>query len=230
LRKGLLKSVFDFRRVRADAVRGPHVEIQYPKGTAGTRFDFIRPSAQDAQTHMFQQRQDIGQSHELVAAEHFKMQQPVVLFREPIEIHREGFVSADLFQMSNVRDRDARRVIVAIGGRKRLAITVKQSGALFLAVFGMELHPELVLPREHDLCQAFPQVCEVVFGNSFGMGADDEVHARQRRIRYLDAEFRALAVHGLHQDILYAPPQLGVIAFARNIDQGRDEASECILA
>lgn len=230
LREGILEEVFYLHDVHAVPRAHGHIEIQYPIRTAGTGGDFVRPRAQYPQTHALEHGQDVGERHGLFPAENFEAQQFAAFFERAVQMGGERLIDVDAFQPLNVEHRAARGKIVAIGGGKRIPVTLMEPAAGLLAQVFMEGAAQDVLPGQHGLHHAGLQLGDIVVGQMFGTGADDEMHPRQRRFGNLDVELRALSVEGAQQNVLDAAAQVGVITVARHVDQRGDETAEQILA
>ena len=77
--------------------------------------------------------------------------------------------------------------------------------------------------------EATLNVRHVVVRPAAWFGMDDNQDASQCRFRKLHVEFAGTALEGLHQYVLHALAQGGVIIFARRVDQAGEKATESVV-
>src|SRR3546814_16302724 len=96
--------------------------------------------------------------------------------------------------------------------------------ALLLAVVFDERREQPVAPGPAGLPEPRLYLLGVVIRDRAGLGLDDEVEPAERLVAELRVVGGDRAVDRRREDVLHRVPQHHGIAFARHVDEGRDEA------
>ena len=206
-------------------------EVVQPEARAGRRDELVGLLLEHAQAHVLEHRQHVGQRDALPGARELEAQQLAALLERSRERHRElDLASGELIDAVDVGHRGARRHLLLIRDRDRLGIGAKQPVAFLLAAGVDQAVAQDVAPRARGLDQPRLDLAAIDVGRDAVGGADDELDAGQDRFRDLGLVLDLGAVQRLLQDVLEAPPEVGVVALARDVDQARDEPGEGVAA
>ena len=204
-----------------------HREVVHREAAAVLGHEAVRPLVDDPQAHVLEHRQDVGQGNARAGAAELEADQGVVVLERAIERHLEiALAPGDPVDAGEVGDRGARRHLLLIGERDRVAIGAIEPVALLLAVGVDQRVAQQVGPGARGLEQLALELLRIdVPGDAVGR-AHDELDAGQDRFRKLRLEVDLGAVERPQQDLLVFAPQHGVPAIARHVDQAGDEARE----
>ena len=229
--EGVLEVLADLVEVELARLDRLGPETVQPEGGAGRGGEFIGQLLEHAQPHVLEHRQDVGQRDPLTGADQLQAEFGRALLERPVERHRElDLALGQAVDAVDVGHGRARRHLLLIADRDRLAVGARQAVALLLAVGVDQGLGEHVVPGARRLDQARLDLGPVDILRDAFRGADDELDAGQDRFRDLGLELDLGAVQRLLQDVLKPAPDLGVVALARHVDEAGDEAREGVAA
>ncbi len=99
---------------------------------------------------------------------------------------------------------------------------------MFLAPADVERGGQVVLPAARGLHDALFQLARVHLGHGARLATHGELDARQQGFGQQRRELAAGAMERLHQQLLDALAQVGVVLVARHEDQARDKSVEAV--
>ncbi len=213
--------------LRVDLVVPDQVELEVvdPERVAPLRTDLVRLLRQHAHAHVLEHRQRVRQRDRFARAIHLEAEATGRHLERPIEVEREA-TEPQAVESLHVGDRRARRHVLAVRRRERVAEALAQLRRPRLALLVVQRLAQVVFPAPGRVRQSPLDIAPVVGGNPSRIRPHGHVDARQRRIGEQHVEVRGAAVERLQQDRLELATQFGGVVLARHVDQARDEPLE----
>jgi hypothetical protein len=181
------------------------------------------------EAHIGEDGQASAERDRLVAAIELETALVRFVLGRPVEIHRHGAAVDQRLDLANVVDRDSGREPVLVGWRKGGAIHAGDlDGLVGLEAVGDRLHQSLV-PSPHDLRDVAFQLRDVGLRARF-IERDHEVHPDQRGLGEGWRKAGDAAAVGLGDPVAHPDPDIGVVAVARQVGEGRNEPVELVAA
>ncbi|MNX83889.1 hypothetical protein D3C86_1156680 [compost metagenome] len=200
-----------------------------PHRRTGIGLDQVGALLVHAHAQVFEHRQAQGQRDGLAGAEHLEAERARRGLDGPVQVHGEAArVLARVLHQLDVAYGGAGGVVLAVAGGEGVAVAAQQHDALFLAPADVERGGQVVLPAARGLHDARFQLARIHLGHGARLAAHGQLDARQRGFRQQRRELAAGAMERLHQQLLDALAQVGVVLVARHEDQARDKAVEAV--
>ncbi len=198
-----------------------------PEALAARGDELVGLLLDDAQAHVLEHRQDVGQGDGVVLARQLEAQHAPGMLERAIQRHGQiGLAPRQLLEPVDVGHGLAGGHLRLIAGRHRRAVGGEQPGALLLAVRVDQGVVQPIGPGARRLDQARLELGGIEVSGDAVRRAHDELDAGEDRFRELGLVLHLGAAQRLPQDLLEAAPDLGVVALARHVDEARHEPGE----
>jgi hypothetical protein len=219
------------RRVELAAGRVRHLQVLDPAHGAVVERDAVGTLVQDAQVEVLEQRQQVGHRDRLAAAVQAQLQRARAIAAAAAQLEAEGLRGdGQAEQLEHVGQRLGRRHVGLVGDRERALEAARDLGGARGRQALVDLRAQAVLPGAQRLGNASLDALDAGAHLARGVGAHQQVQARERRLGDLHLRLERLAAELLEQDRLDALAGLGVVAVARHVQQAGEEALVRIAA
>ncbi len=229
-RERILEALSHLAHVELAAGRVVDAEVVDPGRRPVARRDLVGPLVARPQPHALEHRQDRRERQRLAAAVELAAQRARGGLERAVEADRELLVRREPLDSPDVHDRRARKPVLAVADRKRIAVAAVQRGAVLLSELVEQCFAQVVGPRAGRLHDPRLDRGRVVGGQPARPHPHREVDAHEHRLRQAQLEVDALGVERLGQDLLDALPVARVEAVAREEHEAGDVALEGVAA
>jgi hypothetical protein len=228
--KGLLEDGAHAVGLVLDFLAVVEAEVVDPDRRAVERRDLVGPLVGHLHPHVLEQREDVREQDRRARAEQLERQVPGPGFEREVEAQVEVACGVEALDPVDVGDRGARREVLPIGGRERLAVPLEQPGAALLAQLRDERVLQVVAPGARDRDEPRLDLADVELRGRARRRVDDHVEANEHRLgdprRVVDAD----AAEGVLEDLLDPLANVRVVALEREVDEAGDEPAERVPA
>ena len=229
--EGLLEALLALLQIERLLTAQQHGEIEDPEHLAGGGPYLIRGLADDAQPHVFQHGQDVGEVDGFASVEQLEAYPAIVLLLlGAVEQHAKRLGLAQSIQGHDVRDGRARQHIFLVGTGEGGAETAAQLVTAGLAIVGKQHGIQAVIPAAGRFNQV---VLYFVHIHIHVVVVDPHyvVGPCQHALGEVDVELHIDAAAKIFlQNLLGLDPQRRVVALLGDIDHAGEEAAVDIAA
>ncbi len=183
---------------------------------------FIRMLGEDFQPHVLEHRQHFGQCDRLATTEQLEAQ-VVVATTRAVQRHAHIVGILQARRGLDIARRNMRGNFLDIARRKCLAIAIGETRAFIVTVLAHKNLTQLVVPVAHDLANLRLELGHVVLRLVARLGANDHMHACERRLADLNRRIQTLAMKRALQQRLDAFAHVGVEPVAGHEYEAREK-------
>ena len=189
-----------------------------PADAAG--LDLIRALADQLQAKVLDGRQHVGDGYRPIAAVELELDLVLGLAGLPVQAHQQpGVALCQRLELRDVTHGVLRRGVLVIARRERGAPAAETRGGQVTVERLVERLAEPVWPGPDRIFDAALQQRRVDAPHGVGVGAHQQVYARQCRLGQLHLGLDRQATEHVDGDPLDALAHLGVVAVARHVEE-----------
>ncbi len=207
---------------------GLHSQIVHPNRWRAFRCHAIRALVEDLQSHVFQHRQAVGESHRRAKTVELEPQRSGRRLERPIERHPQRLGLGEFRYHLNVRDCGARGEILAVRRRKGSAELPREIVATGFAHSLDQRLFQIVGPAPRDGGEPCFEIANIEARDVSRCRAYGDQNPGKRRLRQVHVEFGAASMERLGENGLPLLAQLGCVVLPRRVDQARQKTLEWI--